>query len=241
MEGDAHPGVASGLEGDGVEPFRLASGAEGRLTNGLGPAAVVLVNGGQSAEAPGTWSATLEWLVRHVAPRLPALGFLEVRYRVKSWRRLDVCAEDATAALEHLRERGVARIALVGFSMGGAVSVLAASHESVRAVVGLAPWLPDRLSLEPLAGKRLAIVHGSLDRGVAWIPGVTASSSRAAFERARRAGVSDAEYTLIPGGVHGTALRAPWGLSTLPRAGRWAELLTRELERFTPPAARPAS
>ena len=235
MEGHAHSGGAPGLEGIGVargEPFPLASGAEGRLTGRLGPDAVVLVNGGQSAEAPGTWSATLEWLVGRVAARLPQLAFLEVRYRVKSWRRLDLCAEDAAAALEHLRERGVDRCALVGFSMGGAVSVLAASHERVHSVVGLAPWLPERLSLEPLVGKRLAIIHGALDRGVAWIPGVTASSSRAAFGRAREAGVGDAEYTLVPGGVHGTALRTPWGLSPLPRAGRWAELLTRELLRF---------
>ena len=235
MEGHAHPGGAPGFEGVGVErgaPFPLASGAEGRLTNGLACHAVVLVNGGQSAEAPGTWSATLEWLVGRVAPRLPGLGFLEVRYRVKSWQRLDLCAEDAAAALEHLRGRGVEHCALVGFSMGGAVSVLAASHESVRVVVGLAPWLPERLALHPLVGRRLAIVHGALDRGVAWIPGVTASSSRAALDRARRAGVRDTGYTLVPGGVHGAALRAPWGLVPLPRAGRWAELLTRELERF---------
>jgi pimeloyl-ACP methyl ester carboxylesterase len=235
VEGHADPRGAPGVEGVGVErgaSFPLASGAEGRLTGGLGRYAVVLVNGGQSAEAPGTWSATLEWLVTRVAPRLPELGFLEVRYRVKSWRRLDLCAEDAVAALEHLRERGVERSALVGFSMGGAVSVLAAAHESVRTVVGLAPWLPERLPLDSLAGKRLAIVHGGLDRGVGWIPGVTASSSRAAFERARRDGVSDAAYTLVPRGVHGTALRAPWGLVPLPRARRFADLLTRELERF---------
>jgi dienelactone hydrolase len=193
---------------------------------------VVLVNGGQRAEAPGTWSATLEWLVARVAPRLPALGLLEVRYRVKSWQRLDLCAEDALSALEHLRGRGVERTALVGFSMGGAVAVLAAADESVDTVVGLTPWLPERLPLDTLADKRLAIVHGSLDRPLGPIPGMTASSSRTAFERARRIGLRDAEYTVIPGGLHGAALRAPWGLSPLPRARRWADLLTRELERF---------
>jgi hypothetical protein len=43
---------------------------------------------------------------------------------------------------------------------------------------------------------------------------------------------ADARYTLIPGAVHGVALRAPWGLLPLPRAERWAELVERELRRF---------
>lgn len=198
----------------------------------------MLVDGGREAELPGTWSATLEWLVRRLAPRFPELGFVEVRYRVKSWRRLDLCAEDASAALDAAAAGGAKRCVLVGFSLGGAVSALAAAHPSARAVVGLAPWLPDRVPLEALAGKRFAILHGSLDRGLPGLPGVTPASSRRGFERARAAGVADAAYTLIPGGVHGVALRSPWGLAPLPRARRWAALLARELERFQAAARR---
>ncbi len=190
------------------------------------------MNGGQSAEVLGTWSATLEWLVLRLAPRFPDLGFLEVRYRTKSWRRLDSCVEDAAAGLRALQGRGVERCALVGFSMGGAVSVLAASGDAVRAVLGLAPWLPEDLSFEPLRGKRFAVIHGSLDRGVPGIPGVTPASSRRGFERARASGVADAHYTVVSGGLHGTAVRAPWGLVRLPRAYGWANLVARELERF---------
>jgi len=215
-----------------VETFRLASGAEARLTNGARPLAVVLVNGGQAAEVEGTWSASLEWLVRRLAPRFPELALLDVRYRVKSWRRLELCAEDARAALDAVEERGAQACALVGFSMGGAVSALVAGRESVRAVVGLAPWLPDQLPLEGLAGRRLAVIHGALDRALPGVPGVTAASSRRGFERALRAGAEDAGYTLIPGAGHAVALRAPWGLQPLPRARRWAELLAAELERF---------
>jgi dienelactone hydrolase len=209
--------------------IELASGAEARVTNGGCPRAVVLVDGGRGSEAPGTWSATLEWLVRRLAPSFERLTFVEVKYRVKSWRRLDLCTEDARAALEASQ---APRVALVGFSMGGAVAIRAARHPSVTTVVGLAPWLPDRLDLSPLEGRRLAVIHGALDRHFPGIPGVSPGSSRRGYERARRSGILDAEYTLVPGGLHGVALRAPWGLVRLPRAGRWAGLLALELERF---------
>lgn len=52
----------------------------------------------------------------------------------------------------------------------------------VTGVLGLAPWTPDRVSVEPLRGKRL---------------------------------------------------RAPWGTPVpLPRARRWLELISAEVERF---------
>ncbi len=83
--------------------MRLSTGAELRVTGPLdAPAAVVCVNGGQAAEVEGTWSATLEWLVRRLAPQFPALAFAEVRYRIKSWNTLDWCVEDARAAVARL-------------------------------------------------------------------------------------------------------------------------------------------
>ena len=166
---------------------------------------------------------------RRLAPAFPALRFAEVRYRVKSWNRLDLCIEDTLAAVD---AAGARRTLLVGFSMGGAVAVSAAAHPSVTGVLGLAPWLPDKLDLTPLRGRRLAVLHGALDRWLPGIPGVSPSSSRAGFERARRLGV-EGSYTVIPGAVHGMALRAPWGaLVPLPRAGRWAELAAAELRAF---------
>jgi len=210
----------------------LSSGAEARLTNPVGSAAVVLVNGGQGGDVPGTWSATLEWLVQRLAPRLPELAFTEVRFRIKSWKRLELCAEDARAALDLVIDRGARRCALVGFSMGGAVAIEAAGHDRVRSVIGLAPWIPDRLRLESLADRRFAVIHGALDRYLPGIPGVSPGNSMRGYRRARELGVVDADYTLIPGGLHGVAVRAPWGLTRLPRAGRWAKLLEGELRRF---------
>ena len=62
---------------------------------GSGSNVVVCVNGGQAGEVEGTWSASIEWLVQRLAPRLPELRFVEVRYRIKSWRRLGWCVDDA--------------------------------------------------------------------------------------------------------------------------------------------------
>jgi pimeloyl-ACP methyl ester carboxylesterase len=207
------------------EVVPLATGAEMRLT-GEGTTAVVCVNGGQSAEVEGTWSASLEWLVRRLAPRFRQLVFAEVRYRVKSWRRLDACVEDARAAIEAV---GAGRTLLLGFSMGGAVAISAADEPSVERVLGLAPWIPDRLSLEPLRGKRLDVLHGSLDRWLPGIPGVSPASSRHGFERAREIGAAGS-YELIPGALHGIAVRARTGRPLpLPRAAAWERRVAAQL------------
>ncbi len=194
---------------------------------------VVCVNGGRSREVEGTWSASIEWLVRVLSPRLPGLAFAEVRYRVRSWRQLDSCIADARTAIG---EADSDRVLLLGFSMGGAVSIAAADAPRVEGVIGLAPWIPDELGLEPLAAKRLTVFHGALDRSLPGIPGVSPESSRRGFERARAAGV-EGRYVLIPGAVHGIALRSPGRrLLPLPRSARWAELVEGELRRTFPQA-----
>ena len=207
------------------ETVGLRTGAEVRLT-GNGATAVVCVNGGQAAEVEGTWSASLEWLVRRLAPRFRQLVFAEVRYRIKSWRRLDSCVADARAAVA---EVGARRTLLLGFSMGGAVAISIADEPSVERVLGLAPWIPDRLSLGPLRGKRLDVLHGSLDRWLPGIPGVSPVSSRRGFERARALGAAGS-YELIPGALHGIALRAHWGQPVpLPRAAAWERRIAAQL------------
>jgi len=208
----------------------LTTGAELRVTGPTDRYAVVCVNGGQSREVEGTWSASIEWLVETLAARLPEIGFAEVRYRVKSWKHLESCFDDARAAV---REVGAPRTMLLGFSMGGAVSIGVADEPGVEGVVGLAPWIPDQLDLSRLHGKRFSVFHGALDRWLPGIPGVSAGHSRKGFERALARG-ANGRYVLISGGVHGMALRAPWGggLVALPRADRWADLVEEELRRF---------
>ncbi len=207
----------------------LETGAELRVTNGLHERMVVCVNGGQGGEADGTWSASLEWLVRRLAPRFPEFGFAEVRYRIKSWKRLDWCIEDARAAV---REARAERTLLLAFSMGGAVAIGSADEPTVERVVGLAPWIPDRLDVSKLRGKRLDVLHGSLDGWLPGIPGVSPASSRRGYERALAAGAAGS-YTLIPGALHAMALRALRSRPLpLPRAHRWAELIAEQLVSF---------
>jgi pimeloyl-ACP methyl ester carboxylesterase len=206
----------------------LATGAELRLTGPVDEAAVVCINGGQADLVSGTWSASLEWLAGKLARRFPALGFAEVRYRVKSWRALDSCVDDARAAIA---AAGAPRTLLLGFSMGGAVAIRSADAPSVDAVLGLAPWLPDRLEFSPLAGRRFDVLHGSLDRWLPGVPGVSPASSRRGFERARRLGV-EGTYRLIPGALHAIALRARGRVVPLPRAGAWEVLVAERLEAW---------
>lgn len=210
--------------------MKLATGAELRVTGPTDRHAVVCVNGGQAREVEGTWSASLEWLVGRLSTRLPAIAFAEVRYRIKSWKRLDWCFEDARAAVREVR---APQTTLLGFSMGGAVSIGIADEPGVDGVVGLAPWIPDELDVSRLRGKRLTVFHGACDRWLPGIPGVSAGHSRRGFQRACARG-ADGRYVLIRGGVHGLALRSPWGgLVALPRAERWVELVEEELRRVT--------
>jgi dienelactone hydrolase len=193
---------------------------------------VVCVNGGSGREVPGTWSATLEWLVRRLAPEFPSISFLEVRYRIKSWKQLGWCIEDCRAAISLAVEDGAEELALLGFSMGGAVAISAADHPRVTTVIGLAPWIPDRLDVATLDGRRVTIVHGSLDRWLPGIPGVSPKSSLRGFERIRQREI-EATYTIVPGGIHGLAVRSRrGGTLPLPRAKQWAKLVSAELHRF---------
>ena len=206
---------------------QLASGAEIRLRGPASGPAVVCVNGGRAGAVAGTWSASLEWLVDRVAPGFPQLRFGEVKYRIKSWNHFDSCREDARAAIEQLDAE---RTLLLGFSMGGAVAISVADDPRVEGVLGLAPWIPDRLSVEPLRGRRLDVLHGSLDRALPGIPGVSPTNSRRGFERARALGVPGS-YTLIRGAPHAIALRMGRPVP-LPRAATWARHVAAQLDAF---------
>lgn len=106
----------------------------------------------------------------------------------------------------------------------------AAGPPSVTTGVGLAPSLPERLDLSPLTRRRLAVAHGRLDRPLAGIPGMWPHVFLPAVERARAIGATS---ILIPGALHGLALRAPWGRPLpLLRAGRSADFVAAKLQRF---------
>ena len=169
--------------------------------------------------------------MRRLASHFPPLGFLEVRYRVKSWQQLELCVEDGRAALDAARDAGADRIALLAFSMGGAIAVRNAATPSVETVIGVNPWLPPQLDLTPLAGRRLAIVHGALDAPLPGIPGVKPSMSAAAADRARALG-ADVTRKVVPG-FHAVALRRSGGeLVAVPGARSFSDFVFRELDGF---------
>ena len=155
--------------------FELASGAEARWTNEGARARRRLRQRWHGGEVPGTWSASIEWLVRELSRHAPELSFLEVRYRIKSWRRLDLCVEDGAAAVAAAARSGAAssRCSHSRWAVPSPFETLRrpAFSSSSGSTHGCRP----SSSWTPLRGRRLAIVHGRLDAPLPGIPGVKPS------------------------------------------------------------------
>jgi len=217
-----------------VNAVLLPSGGALRCAGPSDGPVVICMNGGVARPVPGDWSPSIEWLVGELAPRFPQVGFAEVRYRIKSWRALDSLVADATDAVAAVRARGARRLALLGFSAGGAASLVCAGQQGIREVIALAPWIPEELDLAPLAGARVRVIHGSRDGMRPGVIGVHPNHSRAGVARLRAAG-ADASHTVIRGGVHGIAIRPFGRIVRLPHAREWRELVSDELARFAGP------
>ena len=142
---------------------------------------MVLANGGQASEVEGTWSATLEWLVGHLAPRFPELAFAEVRYRIKSWKRLDLCEEDLRAAVA--KSRRLARCSSVS-RWAGRLRHSPRTRRASKRCSASRRGCPTGSTWAASSGERLDVLHGTLDRWLPGIPGVSPDLSRRGFERA---------------------------------------------------------
>jgi len=201
-----------------MQEISLATGAHMRVVRPGSDVMVMCVNGGSARPRPGNWSPTIEWLVDRLAPRVPDAGFAEVRYRTRSWKMLPSCIADGHAALDAVP--AARDVVMLGFSMGGAVSIACARDDRVRDLIALAPWIPEELSLRPLRGDRVTILHGSIDGWIPGVPGVRPAHSLRGADRLRAAG-AEVTYRRIPGAVHGVALRRNDRLVSLPRAGEW--------------------
>jgi acetyl esterase/lipase len=210
----------------------LPTGGAVRITGPTNATVIICLNGGVARPVPGDWSPSMEWLVAHLAPQFPYVGFAEVRYRIKSWRALDSLVADARAAVEVVRSRGATRLALLGFSAGGGTSLACAAAEGIDEVIALAPWIPDRMDLSGLEGVRVRVFHGSLDGSRLGVVGVHPDHSRAGVDRLRAAG-ADASYRIIGGGLHGIAIRPFGRIIPLPRAHEWLRCVAEEIAAFT--------
>ncbi|MCB5290781.1 alpha/beta hydrolase [Arthrobacter sp. SO3] len=125
------------------------------------------------------------------------LAVWTLRNRYRGWNGQDMSpVRDARWALSHIsREHPGVPIYLLGHSMGGLTALCVADHPRVEAVVALAPWLDAKTPVEPVAGRRILIVHGTADR---W----TSPANSLAFAR-RADGVAESvEYVALKGAGH---------------------------------------
>lgn len=150
-------------------------------------AVVLVLHGGREVgtDTVRGWSSPYLRMIpfARLAHRIGRAHGVEVcllRNRVRGWNapRLDPVS-DGRWALERIRDRHPdAPVALVGHSMGGRVGLRIADDDRVVGVCALAPWTTAKDWVEPVAGKRVVIAHGTLD------PTTTAESS---YEFAKRA------------------------------------------------------
>jgi pimeloyl-ACP methyl ester carboxylesterase len=165
------------------------------------------------------------WAVRS-AVRGTGTRVLRPRFTVRGWNGEQASpVADINGWLDDAADRlGPVPVVLIGHSMGARAALRAAGHPLVRAVAGLAPWLPPGEPVAQLAGRRVLLAHGSLDH-------VTSpAQTRAYAERARA--VTTVTEVAVPGGDH----------AMLRHAGQWHRLAADfAAAALGPPAGRPSA
>ncbi len=158
---------AVGGRGDPVSgPERLATGAELRRHERRGAARGRLRERRpepRGRRAPG--APSLEWLVRRARA---AVSRARLRRGALPDQVVAARSSSASRTAAPRSRRSTRPTLLLGFSMGGAVAISAADDPRVVGRARARALDPERLDLSPLAGKRLDVIHGSLDR---WLPG----------------------------------------------------------------------
>jgi dienelactone hydrolase len=127
--------------------------AEGALS------AVVMVSGalGGVAGPSGAYPALAGQL------QVGKIAALRLDYREPG--NMNECVYDLDAGLDELRRRGVKRVALVGWSFGGAVAISSSvAHGDVLGVATLASQTAGTDAVSRLAPRSLLLVHGTADQ-----------------------------------------------------------------------------
>ncbi len=106
----------------------------------------------------------------------------------------DRAVQEITGAVTALRERGCPKVGVVGFCMGGALSVLAAAHAGVDAAVAFYGFPPDRSQVDrPCPPTQ--IFFGE-DEGFFSVPDAQAWAQEQAAQG------KDSQVTVYPGAGH---------------------------------------
>lgn len=131
------------------------------------------------------------------------LAVARLRYVVRGWNgSAQSPVPDVRWGLDRIAERYPSvPVALVGHSMGGRAAIYSAAAPSVRAVVGLAPWIEPDDPVEPVAGRDLLVVHGDRDR-------ITSAAQSAKWTERARAVAASAAYVSVAGERHAMLHRA---------------------------------
>jgi alpha-beta hydrolase superfamily lysophospholipase len=137
------------------------------------------------------------------AGRRHGLAVARLRYLVRGWNGTSRSpVADVAWALDRLAERYPSvPVALVGHSMGGRAAIYSAAHPSVRAVVGLAPWVERGDPVETMTGRHLLVAHGDRDR-------ITSPKGSASWTRQAAVVTESAGYVTIKGEGHAMVQRA---------------------------------
>ncbi len=125
------------------------------------------------------------------------LAVWTLRNRYRGWNGEDMSpVRDARWALSRIsQEHPGVPVYLLGHSMGGLTTLCVADDPQVAAVVALAPWLNHETPVDPVAGRRILIVHGTEDR---W---TSPANSLDYARRAERVAAS-VDYVSLKGAGH---------------------------------------
>lgn len=173
-------------------------------------AVVLVVHGGKerSTERGRAWNVAVlrlrpfaSAIARKV--RTPATAVFRVQLAIRGWNGSGSSPQaDLYWALGHVQRHYPGRpVVLVGHSMGARTVLRLADETQVCGIVVLAPWVEESDPVSQLAGVRLTVIQGSMDR-------VTpVAYSERYFERAEAAGAI-LDNTVLTGTGHAMLSRA---------------------------------